>query len=107
MTHHMVKILVLSIVLSILVLGCQSPEEAPQPKHDTLIEGEPYMEMGYVYGLELTELGPVEISRVRTVKGIFTVLGHITYKKWTKTYVQGDYLFIYNENKILKRHELF
>ena len=102
MKNNMIKIL----LLGMLFLGCQSPKKAPKPQHDKLTEDEPYMVVDYAYGLELTTIGPVDVSRIRTTKGVFTVLGHITYRKWTKVYMQGDFLFVYDEDKILKKHKL-
>ena len=100
------KSLILSIIiLCFVVFGCeeQKPVQPQNDQIDTTIE---YVDGDRITSYENSYIGDIKITRINAIKGTFTILGHHQCRIGTKVQMQGDYLFIQDINRVIKKRKL-
>ncbi len=101
-----IKTLILTLILiSIYISGCE-PTKPIRPQPDIMDPCKPHIDGSYIKTCKHTTIGDIEITRINTTKGVFTILGHHYCKEWTKINIQGNYVFMQNKNKIIKKREM-
>jgi hypothetical protein len=102
------KLLLFILTLSLLFLiisGCNESKKIEEPKDEVLNPDQPVLKRGYISDFQHTKIGERKITRVKVFGGgVFTFDGHIYCKKWDKIALQGEYVFMKNEDgRVVKR----